>query len=150
MYRCPIPGRGCRRDRRKPSFRNSRAASANRLHPGSVWDSPSAARSSRRIKVGLSGSTGPAAAPDSLSVCPWGILRKRRRRPRCNPSMSESLPVALLIEDEPQIRRFVRTALEAEGWNVHETDTVRQGLIDAGTRKPELIILDLGLPDGDR
>jgi two-component system KDP operon response regulator KdpE len=63
--------------------------------------------------------------------------------------MSESLPVALLIEDEPQIRRFVRTALEAEGWNVHETDTVRQGLIDAGTRKPELIILDLGLPDGD-
>jgi two-component system KDP operon response regulator KdpE len=63
--------------------------------------------------------------------------------------MSESLPVALLIEDERQIRRFVRTALEAEGWNVHETDTVRQGLIDAGTRKPELIILDLGLPDGD-
>jgi two-component system, OmpR family, KDP operon response regulator KdpE len=63
--------------------------------------------------------------------------------------MSESLPVALLIEDEPQIRRFVRTALEAEGWNVHETDAVRQGLIDAGTRKPELIILDLGLPDGD-
>ena len=63
--------------------------------------------------------------------------------------MSESLPVALLIEDERQIRRFVRTALEAEGWSVHETDTVRQGLIDAGTRKPELIILDLGLPDGD-
>jgi two-component system KDP operon response regulator KdpE len=63
--------------------------------------------------------------------------------------MSESLPIALLIEDEPQIRRFVRTALEAEGWNVNETDTVRQGLIDAGTRKPELIILDLGLPDGD-
>jgi len=63
--------------------------------------------------------------------------------------MSEALPVALLIEDERQIRRFVRTALEAEGWNVYETDTVRQGLIDAGTRKPELIILDLGLPDGD-
>jgi two-component system, OmpR family, KDP operon response regulator KdpE len=63
--------------------------------------------------------------------------------------MSESLPVAILIEDERQIRRFVRTALEAEGWSVHETDTVRQGLVDAGTRKPELIILDLGLPDGD-
>jgi len=63
--------------------------------------------------------------------------------------MAEPLPVAILVEDERQIRRFVRTALEAEGWSVHETDTLRQGLIDAGTRKPDLIILDLGLPDGD-
>ncbi len=63
--------------------------------------------------------------------------------------MAEPLPVAILIEDERQIRRFVRTALEAEGWNVHETDTLRQGLTDAGTRKPDLVILDLGLPDGD-
>ena len=62
--------------------------------------------------------------------------------------MSAPSPVALLVEDEPQIRRFVRTALEAEGWTVHETDTVRQGLVDAGTRKPDLVILDLGLPDG--
>src|SRR5271154_1851949 len=63
--------------------------------------------------------------------------------------MSEPSPVAILVEDERQIRRFVRTALEAEGWSVHETDTLRQGLVDAGTRKPDLIILDLGLPDGD-
>ncbi len=63
--------------------------------------------------------------------------------------MAEPLPVAILVEDERQIRRFVRTALEAEGWNVHETDSLRQGLIDAATRKPDLIILDLGLPDGD-
>ena len=63
--------------------------------------------------------------------------------------MAEPLPVAILVEDERQIRRFVRTALEAEGWNVHEADTLRQGLTDAGTRKPDLIILDLGLPDGD-
>jgi len=60
-----------------------------------------------------------------------------------------SSPVALLIEDEPQIRRFLRTALEAEGWIVHETDTARQGLIDAGTRKPDLLVVDLGLPDRD-
>jgi two-component system KDP operon response regulator KdpE len=57
--------------------------------------------------------------------------------------------MVILIEDERQIRRFVRTALEAEGWSVHETETMRQGLTDAGTRKPDLIILDLGLPDGD-
>ena len=61
--------------------------------------------------------------------------------------MSE--PVALIVEDEPSIRRFVRMALEAEGWLVHEAATLKQGLVDAGTRRPELIILDLGLPDGD-
>jgi two-component system KDP operon response regulator KdpE len=58
-------------------------------------------------------------------------------------------PVAILIEDELQIRRFVRSALEAEGWQVHEAGTARQGLADAGTRKPDLLIVDLGLPDGD-
>ncbi len=63
--------------------------------------------------------------------------------------MAEPLPVAILVEDERQIRRFVRTALEAEGWHVAEAETLRQGLTDAGTRKPDLIILDLGLPDGD-
>ncbi|HEX8404631.1 MAG TPA: two-component system response regulator KdpE [Duganella sp.] len=60
-----------------------------------------------------------------------------------------SAPVALLVEDEPQIRRFVRAALEEEGWQVHEAATLQRGLIDAGTRKPDLIVLDLGLPDGD-
>ena len=63
--------------------------------------------------------------------------------------MAESQPVAILIEDERQIRRFVRTALEAEGWCIHEAETMRAGLTDAGTRRPDLIILDLGLPDGD-
>lgn len=58
-------------------------------------------------------------------------------------------PIALLVEDEPQIRRFVRAALEEEGWQVHEAETLRRGLIDAGTRKPDLVVLDLGLPDGD-
>lgn len=58
-------------------------------------------------------------------------------------------PVAVLIEDEPHIRRFVRAALEAEGWQVFEADTAQQGLTEAGTRKPDLLVLDLGLPDGD-
>jgi two-component system KDP operon response regulator KdpE len=63
--------------------------------------------------------------------------------------MSDPNPVAILIEDERQIRRFVRGALEAEGWVVHEADTLRAGLTDVGTRKPDLVVLDLGLPDGD-
>jgi two-component system KDP operon response regulator KdpE len=63
--------------------------------------------------------------------------------------MSDFAPTALLIEDEPQIRRFVRVALEAEGWQIFEAESMKRGLIEAGTRKPSLIILDLGLPDGD-
>lgn len=63
--------------------------------------------------------------------------------------MSEPVPIALLIEDEPQIRRFVRNALEEEGWQVFEAETLKRGLIEFGTRKPNLVILDLGLPDGD-
>ena len=60
-----------------------------------------------------------------------------------------SAPIALVVEDEPQIRRFVRAALEGEGWVVHEAATQQRGLIEAGTRKPDLLVLDLGLPDGD-
>ncbi|RSZ40892.1 MULTISPECIES: two-component system response regulator KdpE [unclassified Variovorax] len=56
---------------------------------------------------------------------------------------------AVVIEDEPQIRRFVRGALETEGWQVHEAGTLREGLTAAGTRRPDLLVLDLGLPDGD-
>ncbi len=63
--------------------------------------------------------------------------------------MSDPHRIAIIVEDERQIRRFVRSALEAEGWVVHESDTLRQGLADAGTRRPDLVILDLGLPDGD-
>jgi two-component system KDP operon response regulator KdpE len=63
--------------------------------------------------------------------------------------MIEPTPTVLLIEDEPQIRRFVRASMEAEGWLVFETENMKRGLIEAGTRRPNLIILDLGLPDGD-
>ena len=63
--------------------------------------------------------------------------------------MSDPKPIAVLVEDEPQIRRFVRAALEAEGWQVFEAATMKQGLVEAGTRRPDLVILDLGLPDGD-
>jgi two-component system, OmpR family, KDP operon response regulator KdpE len=55
----------------------------------------------------------------------------------------------LLVEDEIEIRRFVRQALESDGCQVREAGTMAQGLSDATTHKPDLIILDLGLPDGD-
>ncbi|WP_295854246.1 response regulator [uncultured Xylophilus sp.] len=59
------------------------------------------------------------------------------------------MPVALVIEDETHIRGFVRTALESEGWTVHEAEGVQRGTVEAATRQPDLIMLDLGLPDGD-
>ncbi len=63
--------------------------------------------------------------------------------------MNETNPVVVIIEDEPQIRRFVRGTLEAQLWHVHEAGTMKAGLVEAGTRRPDLVILDLGLPDGD-
>ncbi len=58
-------------------------------------------------------------------------------------------PVVLVIEDEPQIRHFVELALTAEGCQVHTAETAKRGIIDSGTRRPDLVILDLGLPDRD-
>jgi len=61
----------------------------------------------------------------------------------------DTTPQVLLVEDEREIRRFVRSALEAEKFRVCEAETAQRGLIEAGTRKPDLVILDLGLPDRD-
>ncbi len=58
-------------------------------------------------------------------------------------------PVIVVFEDEVQIRRFVQLALESDGCQVHVAVAARRGNIDAATRRPDLIILDLGLPDAD-
>jgi two-component system, OmpR family, KDP operon response regulator KdpE len=61
--------------------------------------------------------------------------------------MSQTHPVIGIIEDDPQIRRFLRTGLDAHGFEIHDADAGKSGLVMAGTRKPDLVILDLGLPD---
>lgn len=63
--------------------------------------------------------------------------------------MNEPSPTVVLIEDDKQIRRFVRVSLEAQGMTVHEALSGQQGLVEAATRKPDLVIVDLGLPDVD-
>lgn len=63
--------------------------------------------------------------------------------------MSENPPVIMIVEDERQIRRFMRSALESEGCHVIENDRGRQGLLDTAASKPDLVLLDLGLPDLD-
>jgi two-component system KDP operon response regulator KdpE len=61
----------------------------------------------------------------------------------------DSRPTILIVEDEPEIRRFLRLSLGAEGYRVVESGTGRRGTIDAGTHKPDVAIVDLGLPDVD-
>ena len=63
--------------------------------------------------------------------------------------MSEAATKVLVIEDEKQIRRFVRAALEDEGCRVFEAETLAGGLLESGREKPDLVVLDLGLPDGN-
>ena len=61
--------------------------------------------------------------------------------------MSKIEPVIVVIEDDPPIRRFLRTSLSTQGFIVHEAESGKQGIVEAGVRKPDLLILDLGLPD---
>ena len=63
--------------------------------------------------------------------------------------MSAATPTIIVVEDEVRIRRFIKLALEAEALEVFEADSVSRGLIEVGTRQPDLVVLDLGLPDGD-
>ncbi|MBA3344474.1 MAG: response regulator [Gemmatimonadales bacterium] len=63
--------------------------------------------------------------------------------------MAASVPLVLLIEDEPQMRRFLRATLRAHGYQVVEAGSAREGLAQVAGRNPEVILLDLGLPDRD-
>ncbi len=66
--------------------------------------------------------------------------------------MSDPVPkptIALIIDDEVQIRRLLRLTLEANGYKVFEAVDGQSGLLEAGQRRPEVVLLDLGLPDLD-
>ena len=58
-------------------------------------------------------------------------------------------PLVLLIEDEPQMRRFLRVSLASHGFRLVEAATAAEGLALAASHNPEVVLLDLGLPDGD-
>ena len=63
--------------------------------------------------------------------------------------MANPRATVLIVEDEPEIRRFLRAALGVEGYRVVESATGRRGIVDAGTHKPDLALVDLALPDLD-
>jgi two-component system KDP operon response regulator KdpE len=62
-------------------------------------------------------------------------------------SGSSQMPKVLIIDDEPQISRLLKLTLETDGYLVRDADDGRTGLIEAAAFRPDLIILDLGLPD---
>jgi two-component system KDP operon response regulator KdpE len=62
---------------------------------------------------------------------------------------AEAGPMVVVIEDEPQIRRFLRASLPTQGFRLAEAVTGEEGLVQAATRQPDIVILDLGLPDMD-
>jgi two-component system KDP operon response regulator KdpE len=58
-------------------------------------------------------------------------------------------PIVVLIEDEPQIRRFLRATLSGQGYRLFEAATGADGIVEVGSRQPDVVIIDLGLPDMD-
>ena len=65
------------------------------------------------------------------------------------PERASTPPIVLVIEDDPPIRKFLRTGLESQGYRFVEAATAREGLAQASTRSPDVVLLDLGLPDTD-
>jgi two-component system, OmpR family, KDP operon response regulator KdpE len=63
--------------------------------------------------------------------------------------MSDDKELILLIEDEPQMRRFLRITLQGHGYRLVEAETGQEGLLQAASRNPDVVLLDLGLPDLD-
>ena len=63
--------------------------------------------------------------------------------------MTEARAAILVVEDEPEIRRFLRSSLGAEGYRVVEAESGERATIDAASHKPDMAIVDLGLPDLD-
>jgi two-component system, OmpR family, KDP operon response regulator KdpE len=63
--------------------------------------------------------------------------------------MTEDAPLVLVVEDEPQMRRFLRATLNAHGYRLVEAESAAQALAHATAHNPDLVLLDLGLPDGD-
>lgn len=97
--------------------------------------------------VSRAGLTPPGCPRDILLTMPAGGIESAACAD--NGGMTEAHPRVLVVEDDAEIRRVLRLSLSAEGYEVFEAEGCRRGLIDVATRRPDLVVLDLGLPDGD-
>src|SRR6476659_3916788 len=116
----------------------------------------------RAVPVLASGSRAPSSAPMTARSAPparvpdWALPFRsncRCRKPPCPnlkvAPMSEPAPIVLVVDDEIQIRRFLRTGFELNGFVVHEAGTGAEAIRTATLRPIDLVIVDLGLPDMD-
>ena len=116
-----------RRDRAPASACRS-AARSSRLHGGQIW--------AERV-------------PGGGTAFRFTLPLESRAGSAGRGGMTEPRPTILVVEDEPEIRRFLRSSLSSEGYRVVESANGARGSVDAGTHKPDLAIVDLGLPDID-
>jgi two-component system KDP operon response regulator KdpE len=63
--------------------------------------------------------------------------------------VSDAGPLVLVVEDEPQMRRFLRASLTSHGFRLVEAETSQEAMAQATTHSPDIVLMDLGLPDGD-
>src|SRR5260370_5377203 len=112
--------------------------------------SPSAAASSRRwAERSKRPIAATAPARSSPSRCRWPRRApSSRRRPGGSIMPSTPVPV-LVVDDEPAIRRLLRTSLTAQGYRIVEAETAAAALAEIRDHEPDIVILDLGLPDSD-
>src|SRR5262249_59300905 len=139
------PGSPRRRTRRSASdFSAARAMPRRRPAQGLAFGSQ---RPSSAPTAASSRPQAPAQvkAPPCRSTCP---LPPQQINPRSVP-MSEGNPVVLVVDDEVQIRRFLRAGLELDGFSVQDAETGGDALRWATIKPPDLVILDLGFPDLD-
>ena len=91
-----------------------------------------------------------AGPPQDANPPPAGAAQRREPQAWDNHTSTPHVPASILVvEDEPEIRHFLRAAFDVEGYRIVESATGRRGAIDAGTHRPDLAIVDLGLPDVD-
>src|SRR6266403_358818 len=128
------------------SRRSSTSSTASAPAAAPASGSRSAAPSSRPTAAASGASPGRVAARCSASRC---RPVSRHGRPRAPVAEARPDPCVVVVEDEPQIRRFVRAALAGQGFRVHEAATGADGLVEVASRQPDIVILDLGLPDMD-
>src|SRR5262249_51363306 len=147
--KCATRGRASRRTISSASSTSSIACMAVIVsEPARGWGSPFAGGSSRPMVVASPppiAST--AAAPSSPAACHW--TRRSNGTQGGEGAMASSAPCVLVVDDEPAIRRLLRNTLAVQDYRIVEAATGKDALDEARREKPDLVILDLGLPDLD-
>ena len=148
--------RPCARTKGSASSRSSTAAASAARRAGLGWASPSARASSRRTAGGSGPTTGREGGAVFSFTIPLEGEAGLTRPPaavesQVRPGEGRAMPEAkvLVIDDEASILRFLRNALGGQPYSLVEAATGREGLIKAASHSPDLVLLDLGLPDMD-